>query len=280
MTHSTSGHSDPAGGTVAGAAASPIKYSVTGTGPTLVLIHGICHSRHAWDDVVPHLADRYRVVAIDLPGHGESPDPERLDHTIVDSMVDELAGFLAEVTPEGEKPHVAGNSLGGFFAIELARRGHAASGTAFNPAGFFHGPWDQRRTLVQFLGLRAVGRMLRPLLPTLARTPVGRTMMFGMFSAKPWRLDADAVARGARNMLANKVIDHGLQADFTYSPDTAGAPQTIYWGTTDLTLMRGWKRHHDVLPDVPLHLLPGLGHVPMVDDGRTIADSIRRSCRV
>ena len=71
----------------------------------------------------------------------------------------------------------------------------------------------------------------------------------------------------------------GLKANFDYSPDVAGAPQTIFWGTADLTLMRGWKRHFEVLPDVPLHLLPGLGHVSMVDDGRTIADCIRRSAR-
>ena len=57
------------------------------------------------------------------------------------------------------------------------------------------------------------------------------------------------------------------------------AVYAIFWGTADLTLIRGWKRHFEVLPDVPLHLLPGLGHVSMVDDGRTIADCIRRSAR-
>lgn len=54
----------------------------------------------------------------------------------------------------------------------------------------------------------------------------------------------------------------------------------MYWGTTDLTLIRGWKRHHDVLPEVPLHLLPGLGHVPMVDDGDTVMTCIRRGAGV
>lgn len=255
----------------------PIAHSIHGTeGPTVVLIHGICHSRHAWDDVLPGLAGRFRVVAIDLPGHGESPDPTSLDDDISGNMIDQLAEFLRTVGVDGEKPHVAGNSLGGYLALELARRGHAASATAFNPAGFFHGRWDQRRTVAQFLGLRAVGRALRPVLPLLAKTGIGRTAMFGMFSAKPWRLSPDAVARDATNMLGNKVIDHGLTADFAYSPESSGAPQSIYWGTSDLTLIRGWKRHFDVLPDVDLHLLPGLGHVPMVDDGRTIADCIIR----
>jgi len=162
-------------------------------------------------------------------------------------------------------------------ALELARRGHAASATALNPAGFFHGPGDQKRTVNQFLALRGTGRAFRKMIPFLSRTAAGRTFMFGMFSSKPWRLAPDAVARDAKNMLGNKDNDHGLKASFDYTPDVAGAPPTVFWGTTDLTLMRGWKRHFEVLPDVPLHLLPGLGHVPMVDDGPTIADCIRRS---
>ena len=81
-------------------------------------------------------------------------------------MIDELAEFLRLVSVDGETPHVAGNSLGGYLALELARRGHAASATAFNPAGFFHGPWDQRRTVAQFLALRGVGRTVA-LVPTM-----------------------------------------------------------------------------------------------------------------
>ena len=262
-----------------------------------MLIHGVCHSRHAWDDVVPYLADDFRVITIDLPGHGESPDPDPMDEGVVDRIIGDIANFLRDVTPgpgdaaagPGDaaagpdaapslvgKPHVAGNSLGGYVALELARRGHAASATALNPAGFFHGPGDQKRTVNQFLALRGTGRAFRKMIPFLSRTAAGRTFMFGMFSSKPWRLNPDNVIRDAGNLLRNKVIDHGLRAKFDFSPDIAGARQTCYWGTRDLTLYRGWKRHFAVLPDVPLHLLPNLGHVPMLDDPRTVAEAIRR----
>ena len=89
---------------------STIAHSIHGDGPTLVLIHGICHSRHAWDDVLPGLVDHFRVVAIDLPGHGETPDPDSLDDEVGERMLDDLAAFLREVSSDGEKPHVAGNS--------------------------------------------------------------------------------------------------------------------------------------------------------------------------
>ena len=105
------------------AAPSTIAHSIHGSGPTLVLIHGICHSRHAWDDVLPGLVDHFRVVAIDLPGHGETPDPDSLDDEVGERMIDELAEFLRHVSVDGEKPHVAGNSLGGYLALELAGAG-------------------------------------------------------------------------------------------------------------------------------------------------------------
>ena len=73
------------------AAPSTVAHSIHGSGPTLVLIHGICHSRHAWDDVLPGLVDHFRVVAIDLPGHGETPDPDSLDDEVGERMIDELA---------------------------------------------------------------------------------------------------------------------------------------------------------------------------------------------
>lgn len=254
-----------------------IAYTVEGSGPMLVLIHGVCHSRAAWENVTPLLKDDFRVVTIDLPGHGESPEPHPIDAGVVDRILGDLGSFIDELTPEGEpKPHVAGNSLGGYLALELARRGHASSATAFSPAGFFHGPQDQKRTVAQFLTLRAVGRVIKPMIPFLSRSKAGRAMMMGMFSAKPWGIAPEAVVRDANNLLRNTVIDHGLEAKFDFSPDTAGVPQTCYWGTRDLTLIRGWERHADILPDAALHLLPGLGHVPMLDDARTIADSIRR----
>lgn len=247
--------------------------------PTLVLIHGICHSRHAWEDTLPYLVNHYRVVAIDLPGHGKSPDPASLDGDIVKQMLGVLAVFLREVSADGEKPHVAGNSLGGYFSLELARQGHAASAVAFNPAGFFHSELDQKRTIAQFLVLYKIGKMSRKLLPTMAKTAAGRTFMYGMFSAKPWKLSPELVTRDALAMLENNIISAGLKAQFAFSEDTAKAPQTCYWGTVDLTLIRGWKRHYDVLPNAELHLLPGLGHVPMVDDPKQIADAIIRSAR-
>lgn len=264
-------------------ASTPSEAASSGTHadqlPTLVLIHGICHSRHAWDETLPYLVEHYRVIAVDLPGHGESPDPATLEGDVGKQMLANLATLLEEITVGGTKPHVAGNSLGGYFALELARQGNAASAVAFNPAGFFHGRYDQIRTGLQFLVLYKTGKALRKYLPTMAKTAAGRTFMYGMFSSKPWKLSPDLVTCDALSMLENKIIAAGLATDFSFSADVSNAPQTCYWGTVDLTLIRGWKRHHEVLPNAALHLLRGLGHVPMVDDAEQVADAIIRSAR-
>jgi pimeloyl-ACP methyl ester carboxylesterase len=95
-----------------------LAFTRTGSGPTLVLLHALGLSRSAWDPVVPALAERFDVVAVDLPGFGASPplppttpaSPEALA-AAVGALLDEL-GLTA--------PHVVGNSLGGGVALELA----------------------------------------------------------------------------------------------------------------------------------------------------------------
>lgn len=111
-----------------------LYHQITGSGPTVVLIHGVCHRTHAWDPVVPLLADRFRVVTVDLPGHGQSADlPDEGD--VLEHTVGELIDLLETVIPDGERPHIAGNSLGGFLALELGARGYASSVTALSLPG-------------------------------------------------------------------------------------------------------------------------------------------------
>jgi pimeloyl-[acyl-carrier protein] methyl ester esterase len=82
-----------------------------GSGPDLVLLHGWGLHSGAWDEILPLLAPRFRVHAVDLPGHGYSTTEPAFDHA-VDAMAAE--------TPRGAI--VCGWSLGGLLAQRLARR--------------------------------------------------------------------------------------------------------------------------------------------------------------
>ncbi len=87
-----------------------------GKGPVVLLVHGVAGSRHIWDAVIPQLAEHFRVIAPDLPGHGESEKP-RGDYSLgayATCLRDllELLGY--------PRATVVGHSLGGGIAMQFA----------------------------------------------------------------------------------------------------------------------------------------------------------------
>jgi pimeloyl-ACP methyl ester carboxylesterase len=95
-----------------------LAFGRSGAGAPLVLLHALGLSRHTWDPVVPALAELFDVIAVDLPGFGGSePLPDGVEPSPA-----ALAGAVAELLDElgVTAPHLAGNSLGGWVALELA----------------------------------------------------------------------------------------------------------------------------------------------------------------
>ena len=107
--------------------AMAIAYARSGSGDPLVLIHGLGGSRRIWEPVVDRLAAERDVIAVDLPGFGESAELAPDDGPPTPAS---LAATVADLCAELgiERPHVAGNSLGGWVALELAKAGSGALG--------------------------------------------------------------------------------------------------------------------------------------------------------
>jgi 3-oxoadipate enol-lactonase len=97
-----------------------VSYTVDGPAdaPVVVLSNSLGATRGMWDPQVPPLAERYRVVAYDARGHGESPAPA--GPYSLDDLVDDLVALLDEVG--APRAHVVGLSLGGMTAMRLAAR--------------------------------------------------------------------------------------------------------------------------------------------------------------
>ncbi|MFI5080604.1 MAG: alpha/beta fold hydrolase [Streptosporangiales bacterium] len=136
----------------------------TGAGAPLVLLHGIGSSRRAWDPVIPALAERFDVIAVDLPGFGDSePLPPEVESRPA-ALAAAVAGLLDDLGIT--TPHVAGNSLGGWVALELAGIRPAASLTLLSPAGLWRGsvPLYQRASLraTRWLSQHAAGALSPP----------------------------------------------------------------------------------------------------------------------
>ncbi|MFJ2706302.1 alpha/beta fold hydrolase [Streptomyces sp. NPDC087428] len=257
-----------------------LAYERTGAGKPLLLLHGIGHHRQAWDPVAPVLAVERDVIAVDLPGFGASPAlPDGVPYDL--ATVAPLLGNFCEALGL-DRPHAAGNSLGGLLALELGREGLVRSVTALSPAGF----WTERERRYAFGTLRAMrlaaGSMPLPLIERLSRTPAGRTVLTSTIYARPGRRSAEAAvletvalreATGFRETLAA-----GREVRFT--DDVPELPVTIAWGSRDRLLLRrqGIRAKHTV-PGARLVRLPGCGHVPMNDDPALVARVILDTSR-
>ncbi|QUG43319.1 alpha/beta hydrolase [Psychrobacillus sp. INOP01] len=95
---------------------SKIVYKDEGQGETLILIHGFCGSSEYWNKVIPKLSKSYRVIAIDLPGHGESKGHDSVQE--IDQYALVIKDFLEEL--KIEKVTMFGHSLGGYITLAFA----------------------------------------------------------------------------------------------------------------------------------------------------------------
>jgi pimeloyl-ACP methyl ester carboxylesterase len=247
-----------------------------GSGPPLVLLAGIGMNATAWQPVRPLLAAERELTLIDLPGFGNSgalPDD-------TDATIDALTHAVEHCLPKLglQRPHVAGNSIGGAIGLELARRGAVASVTAISPAGFWsaaEGRFAHRSLVTTY----ALSERLRPAAPGLLKRPRMRRLLFGQMFAHAERMTpAEAVAH--MDMLLRSDGFHATLPHTDGYDFPAGAlpvPATIAWGTRDgLLLPTQARRARRRLPNANHVWLRGCGHVPMSDDPEQVAAVILR----
>ncbi|MFF8616754.1 alpha/beta fold hydrolase [Streptomyces sp. NPDC015350] len=257
-----------------------VAYERTGTGEPLLLLHGIGHHHQAWDPVLPVLAMERDVIAVDLPGFGVSPAlPDGLPYDLP-TVVAVLGAFCAAIGVD--RPHVAGNSLGGLLALGLGREKLVRSVTALSPAGF----WAPGERRYAFTTLRAMRRaalsMPMPLIERLSHSAAGRTTLTSTIYARPGRRSPEAVVAETVALREATGFHQTLAAgrDALFTDDVPGLPVTVAWGSRDrILLRRQGVRAKRVIPDARLVRLPGCGHVPMNDDpalvSRVILDTGR-----
>ncbi|WP_406306230.1 alpha/beta hydrolase [Streptomyces sp. NBC_00879] len=258
--------------TARGSQALSVTYERAGKGEPLLLLHGIGHHWQAWEPVMGILAAERDVIAIDLPGFGTSaalPDGVSYDLTTVGSVLGALCESLAI-----ERPHVAGNSLGGLLALELGREKLVRSVTALSPAGFWS-PGERQYAFGMLLTMRRAAQVMPlPLIEGLSRSSAGRAALTSSIYARPGRRSPEAAVAETLALREATGFHQTLAAgrDVLFTDDVPDVPVTIGWGTRDRLLLRrqGIRAKH-VIPAARLVRLPGCGHVPMNDDPALVA---------
>jgi pimeloyl-ACP methyl ester carboxylesterase len=255
-----------------------------GHGEPLLLLHGITVTWRSWKPVLPLLEPHHDVIAPTLLGHsGAAP----LADDVTPSLSALVDGVEAELDSLGlDRVHVAGNSLGGWISLELARRGRARSVTAFSPAGGFRSTLRMAAlTTGVRLGMDAADA-LGPRLERLAYTPWGRRMLVSGQVAHPERFpvqDLVADIRALRNAPVVRPLLGVLgEAPIQPLPDP-GCPVRVVWPRHDriIPFPAFGEPLLEALPTAQLRFLDGVGHVPMSDDPaavtREILDNIARA---
>jgi pimeloyl-ACP methyl ester carboxylesterase len=249
-----------------------LAYDRCGTGPPLVLLHGAGHRRQGWLPVIQRLAAHRDVITVDLPGFGESPPlPDHLAYEL-DTAVIVLKEFFTDLGLN--RPHVAGNSMGGLISLVLAQHGMVSSATALSPAGLWT-PLGRRISLAMIRQVHRTARWMPPrLAKRLSRSPAGRMLMCGLLFGRPDLLEPEVLLADMQAMISSAGFSPTLAAGdrIVFASRVHDVPVTIAWGSRDRLFRR--PRADSVvrlIPNVRLLRLPGCGHVPMNDNPELVA---------
>jgi pimeloyl-ACP methyl ester carboxylesterase len=256
-----------------------VAYRDAGAGETLLLIHGMAGSSATWREVIPALSKKYRVLAPDLLGHGESAKPRG------DYSLGAFAALLRDLLDELgiSRATVVGQSLGGGVAMQFT---------------YQHRDYCERLALISSGGLGPdLSWILRILsapgtelvLPVVAPQPVlnvGKKLGSWLTSAgiqspragEMWSAYSSLSDRETRQAFLRtlrSVVDFRGQAVSALGKIhvSHGLPTLLIWGDQDriIPVAHGYAAH-DAVPGSRLEVLPGVGHFPHVECPAAVVD--------
>ncbi len=245
----------------------PIAYDEQGTGDTLVLLPSGAHDRHDFDELRALIPARLRTVALDWPGHGESPPGEAPGSAM--RLADIAEQAVERLAPDGAI--VLGNSVGGFSAARLAiRRPELVTGLVIVDGGGFAGRPPHVRA---FCALMAQPRFLRAIYPA--------------FSSLYMRAHTDADRRARDTGVRTTRSDPGLRAvselwrsfaspehDLRHEAPAITAPTLVVWGRRDPVIpLKVGRRIAATIPRAELVVFDS-GHVPHTTDPQGFAERL------
>ncbi|MGX7953445.1 alpha/beta fold hydrolase [Tsuneonella sp. HG249] len=242
-----------------------MHHTRTGRGKPLLLVHGLGGSTLSWDTISKKLADHREIIAVDLPGHGQTPADA--DSGTFAGLVRTVDEWLTAEQLTGID--MVGSSMGARLVLELARRDRAGAVIALDPGGFWHG-WERAFFRSTITASIALVRALRPALPAIARNVAGRTALMLQLSAKPWALDPGLISKELQSFARTPTFD-ALVRDLATGPTQQGSAETsssimIGWGRKDrLCLPQQAQRAIAAFPKATMYWFEESGHFPMWD---------------
>ena len=243
--------------------ASPVRYAVGGAGPPLALVHGLGGTIANWLALAPALAERHRVVIVDLPGHGGSAPLPAAPR--VDAFADAVLAVL-EAEDALPAPWI-GHSLGGLVALRAAvRRPEAVRGIVLAAAAGISSAGRGAETALTMLAVVQPGRLLAPLRGPWSRSRLGRRLAFGWWGASdPAAMEpelAEAFLSGPAEHTDTTSAGRALLAsDPRADLDRVTCPCLCLWGTDDNWVPLADGVEYARRLRAPLRTIAGCGHL-------------------
>lgn len=260
-----------------------VIYRVAGSGPPVVLIHGMLNSSSHWQSVALNLASDYTVIAPDLIGHGDSAAP-RGDYSL-GAHASSIRDLLAAIGID--RASIVGHSLGGGVAMQFFYQFPQRTErlVLISSGGLGHKVSPVLRTAalpgVSALLSLTIHRRLLGALTDTGRRLRERDVRLGLYMqalARALRPLENAGARQAFLQTLRAVIDvHGQRVSATdrlYLLESM--PTMIVWGERDNTipLLHG-RRAHEAIPNSHFQTLPRAAHFPHLEDPDGLSEVLR-----
>jgi pimeloyl-ACP methyl ester carboxylesterase len=236
-----------------------------------VLLHGVGESAAGWHPVQEALSRQYDVIALDLPGFGDSarlpgdtlPNAAALADAVEHEM-DQLG--IADF-------HVAGYSLGARVSLELATRGRIRSVVAIAPDGLGT-PLERVFQATALMAGRTVATLLAPVATLVTASGPGRSLFFAMERSRPWKLTRHDARQLLLNFAQAPAYEETVLASMFDIPaglDRITCPVLIMQGTADPLVPAQSPRFLTFIRNAQFRWLYGLSHVPISDDPELVA---------
>ena len=244
--------------------------------PYIALIHGMGSAATAWKPLTPYLLDRFNVITLDLPGHGESgfTQGQAMDPiSVAEQVVKEIENVFGSIEFD-----LVGNSWGGWIALEMAARFPEKIGsvTALAPAGFWLASYVQRAPGTATM--RSLANSASSLTTNFLKYAWARKIGFADVSPR-WRefsyeLCLDATIAMAKSAGYFPAWDGMLSKRFDSKIDS-NIPVKIIFGDSDKTLPERTCQETAMAPDHSQWItLKECGHAPMWDNAEIVAEHI------
>ncbi|HEX3316694.1 MAG TPA: alpha/beta fold hydrolase [Solirubrobacteraceae bacterium] len=248
-------------------AGRPVNYVELGEGPPLLLVHGLAGSWQNWLETIPSFARTRRVVALDLPGFGESPMPaEKISMRGYGQLVDAFCDAIGL-----ERGPLVGNSMGGYIGAEVAiAHPHRVDKLVLVSAAGITAEHQRNERVL------ALMRRFEAALAWAATHPTPRFFMrrrarrgLRLVFAHPDKLPGALLYEQAKGSGKPGFID-ALDAISDYPLrdrlERISVPTLVVWGDRDkLVPLRDADVFEELIPDARKVVYADTGHVPMLE---------------